>query len=153
MSPKVKRELAKRAQVDLDLVIGTYIPTIIAAMKQAMNPQCEFTSIDWKEAEQLLKTCAVAVWDNRFHPPHAKEMIRDFRNGYGWWLTWIEKGLQVALDIVPDPGHFHPQLWGAFRMMKPLLYEVDAMATQRVKGWPYTREWEQSYLEKQFANS
>lgn len=55
-------------------------------------------------------------------------MIRDFRNGYGWWVTWIENGLGVVLDIVPDPGNWHQQLWGAFWMMKPLLYEVDAMA-------------------------
>ena len=141
------------SEVNLDRVLEIYIPALIDAMKRAINPQCEFTSMDWKEAEHLLQTCALAVWDDSFHPPHAKEMVREFRNGYGWWLTWLEKGLRVALDSVPDPGHCHPQLWSAFRMMKPLLYEVDAMAPERVKGWAYTREMEEDYLEKQFANS
>lgn len=140
-------------QVNLDRVLETSIPALIKAMKLAINPQCEFTPMDWKEAEQLLQACALAVWDDSFGPAHAKEMVRDFRSAYDWWLQWIEKGLRIASDTVPDRDHLHPQLWGAFRMMKALLYEVDAMTPKRVKGWTYPREWEEEYLEKQFANS
>ena len=140
-------------KVNLDGVLETYIPSIIEAMKRTINPQCEFTPMDWKEAERLLQACALAVLDDSFHPAHAKEMVGEFRSGYGWWFNWIEQGLQLALDTVPDPDHLHSPLWGAFRMLKALLYEVDAMTNQRMKGWAYSREWEKDYLEKQFANS
>ena len=141
------------AQVNLERVVATYIPALIKAMEQAMNPQCEFTPMDWREAEQLLQACALAVWDDSFDPAHAKELVRNFRSGYGWWLQWVEKGLRMALDTVPDRDHLHSPLWGAFRMMKALLYEVENMAPRRVQGWASTREWEQEYLEKQFVNS
>jgi hypothetical protein len=153
MVMKAERKRAVTPWVNLDRVFETSIPALIKAMEQAIEPQCEFTPMDWREAERLLQVCALAVWDDSFDPAHAKEMVRDFRSGYGWWLQWVEKGLRIALDTVPDRDHLHHQLWGSFRMVKALLYEVDISAPRRVKDWAYPREWEEEYLEKQFANS
>ncbi|MBA3613849.1 MAG: hypothetical protein H0W49_13270 [Nitrospirales bacterium] len=52
-----------------------------------------------------------------------------------------------------DPDHIRHQLWGAFRMMKPFLYDVDKMTHEIVRGHHSKRQREEDYLEKEFANS
>ncbi|MBA3613850.1 MAG: hypothetical protein H0W49_13275 [Nitrospirales bacterium] len=74
------------AQVNLNRVLGTYIPALIEAMKQAIGRRCEFTSKEWKDTERLFHTCALAVCDDDFHPAHAKEMVMELGSGYTCWL-------------------------------------------------------------------
>ena len=151
--PKNSGKHAATAQVNLDRVLGTYIPALIEVMKQAIGRQCGFTSREWKDTERLLQTCALAVCDDDFHPAHAKEMVMELASGYTCWLKWIEKGLGNALESVPDPDNIRHQLWGAFRMMKPFLYDVDRMTHEIVRRGHSKRQREEDYLEKQYANS
>ena len=140
-------------EMNLDRILETYIPSVIEAMKRTIAPQCEFTPMDWREAERLLQTCVLAICDDAFHPAQAKEIVRDLRSGYSCWLQWIEKGLRLVLDRVPDPDHIRPQLWGAFRMIKPFLYDVDVTTHHILRGKKSKRDREEEYLERQLANS
>jgi hypothetical protein len=153
MTTKAERKRAVTQQVNLDRVLGTYIPALIEVMKQAIGRRCDFTAMNWKDTERLLQTCALAVCDDDFHPAHAKEMVMELGSGYTCWLKWIEKGLGSALVNVPDPDNIRHQLWGAFRMMKPFLYDVDRMTHEIVRGHHSKRQREEDYLEKQFVNS
>ena len=141
-----------RSAVNLDRVLETYIPALLEVIKQTVGRQCDFTSMGWKDTERLLQTCALAVCDDDFHPAHAKEMVVELRSGYTCWLTWIEKGLLSALETVPDPDHIRHQLWGAFRMMKPFLYDVDRMTHEIVRKPQAKRQREDDYLKEQLAN-
>ena len=112
MAFKPERDRTLTQTVNLDRVLGTYIPTLIEAIKQTIDNRCDFTSMGWKDTERLLQTCALVVCDDDFHPDHAKEMVVELRSGYTCWLMEIEKGLQSALETVPDPDHIRQQLWG-----------------------------------------
>ena len=141
-----------RSAVNLDRVLGTYIPALIDAMKQTIGSRCDFTAMNWKDTERLLQTCALAVCDDDFHPAHAKEMVVELRSGYTCWLMEIEKGLVSALETVPDPDHIRQQLWGAFRMMKPFLYDVDRMTHEIGKRPQSQQQRDDNYLKEQLAN-
>ncbi len=153
MALKAERERTLTQEVDLDRVLGTYIPALVEAMKKAIGRKCEFTSIEWKDAERLLQSCALAVCEDDFHPAHAKEMMMAFCSGYTSWLTWVEKGLVAALQTVPDPENIHAQLWGAFRIMKAFLYDVDIMTHEIPRGGKSKWKREEDYLERQFLNT
>ncbi len=140
-------------QMNLDRVLDTYIPSLVEAMKQAINRRCEFTPTEWKDTERLLQTCALAVCDDDFHPAHAKEMVMELCSGYTCWLKWVEKGLVVALGTVPDPDNIHQQLWGAFRMIKSFLYDVDIMTHEIPRRGKSTLQREIEYFEKQYVHS
>ena len=78
MALKAERERTLTQEVDLDRVLGTYIPLVLEAMKQAIGRRCDFSPMEWKDAERLLQSCALAVCEDDFHPAHAKASTEFF---------------------------------------------------------------------------
>lgn len=151
MALKAERERTVAQHVDVERVLGNYIPLLLETMKHTIGSRCDFTPREWKDAERLLQCCALAVCEHDFDPAHAKEIVRELGSGYTSWLTWVERGLVVAVQEVPDPQHLHAQVWGAFRMMKAFLYDVDVMTHDIPRGRKSRQQREEAELEEQFA--